>query len=159
MSSCSPAPPAPKNSQNLCNPLWRALASKPLNRLSSFKPFYKWEAMMNLHILSDPVSDFWKCPEKGFKKKLFTAFFSSEFCRQTRATIARHHTCGCSHTMKTTSNVVFISRKQLIAAVSAHVGAHTVMYCTVLYCTVLYCTVPNYVTTMDWNKNLCGSRY
>ena len=44
---------------------------------------------------------------------------------------------SCSHTMKTTSNVVFISREQLIAAVSAHVGTHTVMYCTVLYCTVL----------------------
>ena len=111
------------------------------------------------------------------------AFFSSEFCHQTCATIARRHTCGCSHTMKMTSNVVFISRKQLIAAVSTHVSAHTVMYCTVLYCTVLYCTVlyctvlyctvlyctvlyctvlyctvlyctvPNYITTTDWNKN------
>ena len=30
--SSSPAPPL-KNSQNLHNPLWRALASKPLNRL------------------------------------------------------------------------------------------------------------------------------
>ena len=49
---------------------------------------------MNLHILSDPVTDFWKCPKKGFKKMLFTAFFSSEFFRQTRTTIARRHTCG-----------------------------------------------------------------
>ena len=34
---------------------------------------------MNLHILSDPVSDFWKCPKKGLKKKIFlhclTIFF------------------------------------------------------------------------------------
>ena len=31
--------------------------------------------------------------KRGFKK-LFTVFFSSEFYHQTRATIARHHTCG-----------------------------------------------------------------
>ena len=24
--------------------------------------------MMDLHILSDPVTDFWKCPKKGLKK-------------------------------------------------------------------------------------------
>ena len=46
---------------------------------------------MNLHILSDPVSDFWKCPKKGFKKKLFMAFYP-----QTSATIARRHTWGLS---------------------------------------------------------------
>ena len=30
---------------------------------------------MNLHILSDPVSDFWKCPKKGILKKLFMVYF------------------------------------------------------------------------------------
>ena len=64
---------------NLCIPLWRALASKQLNRLSSFTPFYKWEAMMNLHILSDPVSDFWKCPKKGLKKSYLRHFLVPNF--------------------------------------------------------------------------------
>ena len=53
---------SPKNSQNLRNPLWRALASKPLNRWSSVTPFYKWEVMSSHHILSDLVSDFGKGP-------------------------------------------------------------------------------------------------
>ena len=52
------------------NPLWRALASKLLNQLSSVTPFYKWEAMSFHHILSDLVSDFGKGPKRGFKKKL-----------------------------------------------------------------------------------------
>ena len=30
--------------------------------------------MTDLHILSDPVTDFWKCPKKGFKNYLL-AFF------------------------------------------------------------------------------------
>ena len=33
--------------------------------------------MMDLHILSDPVADFWKCPKKGFKK-LFIGIFLSD---------------------------------------------------------------------------------
>ena len=96
--------------------------------------------MMNLHILSDTVSDFWKCPKKGFKKKLFTAFFSSEFYRQTSATIARRHTWGlCGNQlfliMKTTSKVVFITSEQLIA----NVWNWRLMTADKLYCTVLYC--------------------
>ena len=31
---------------------------------------------MDLHILSDPVKDFWKCPKKGFKKNYLLAFLS-----------------------------------------------------------------------------------
>ena len=73
--SCSPAPP-PKNSQNLCNPLWRALASKLLNRLSSVTPFYKWEAMSFHHILSDLVSDFGKGPKRGFNNFFKTYFLN-----------------------------------------------------------------------------------
>ena len=84
---------------------------------------------MNLHILSDPVSDFWKCPKKGFKKKLFTAFLVPNFtARHAPPSPGVTHVgwvaISCSHTMKTTSNVVFISREQLIAAVShAHCTA------------------------------------
>ena len=29
------------------------------------KPIWKLEAMMDLHLLSDPVTEFWKCPKKG----------------------------------------------------------------------------------------------
>ena len=65
----------PKNSQNLRNPLWRALASKPLNQLSSVTPFYKWEAMSFHHILLDLVSDFGKGPKRGFKKTCFKLIF------------------------------------------------------------------------------------
>ena len=32
--------------------------------------------MMDLHILLDPVTYFWKCPKKGFKKKLVGIFLS-----------------------------------------------------------------------------------
>ena len=35
--------------------------------------------MTNLHILSNPVSDFWKCPKKGFKKNIFLHFFTTFF--------------------------------------------------------------------------------
>ena len=32
--------------------------------------------MTDLHILSDPVTDFWKCPKKGFKKIIVGHFLS-----------------------------------------------------------------------------------
>ena len=32
--------------------------------------------MMDLHIFSDPVKDFWKCPKKGFIKIIFSHFLS-----------------------------------------------------------------------------------
>ena len=53
------------------------LASKPLNRLSSVTPFYKWEAMSFHHILSDLVSDFGKGPK---------SFFSSELAKSSQPT-------------------------------------------------------------------------
>ena len=31
--------------------------------------------MTDLHILSDPVKDFWKCPKKGVKKLFFGIFY------------------------------------------------------------------------------------
>ena len=102
--------------------------------------------MMNLHILSDPVSDFWNCPIKGFNKSYWRRFLVPNYAAghmppSPGVTHVGWVAISCSHTMKTTLNVVFISREQLIAAVSTHVGTHNVMYCTVLYCTVLYCTV------------------
>ena len=66
-SSCSPPP---KNLPNLCNPLQRALACKPLNQLWSVTQFYKWEAMIFHHKLSDLVSKFGKGPKRGFKNIL-----------------------------------------------------------------------------------------
>ena len=32
--------------------------------------------MTDLHILLDPVKDFWKCPKKGFKKYIVGHFLS-----------------------------------------------------------------------------------
>ena len=41
--------------------------------------------MTDLHILLDPVSDFLKCPKKGFNKMIFWHFFTTFFY-----TIGRH---------------------------------------------------------------------
>ena len=40
-------------------------------------PLYKKGVLgvHDLHIFSDPVTDFWKCPKKGFKKYFFCIFF------------------------------------------------------------------------------------
>ena len=47
---------------------WLLFKARPL-----FKTFFeKLESMTDLHILSDPVTDFWKCP------KLFLGIFLSE---------------------------------------------------------------------------------
>ena len=69
-------------------------------------------------------------------------FLSSKFCRNTRATIARRHTCGlggnqlfphyednfeCHLHIKGTAD----------CCCQCTCGAHTVMYCTVLYCAQL----------------------
>ena len=122
---------------NLHNPLWRALA------LKTTEPIVKFHT-----ILSDPVSDFWKCPKKGFKKKLFMAFFSSEFCHQTCATITQHHTLERERERVWSSAVPryeddFESRlhyertadcKCLKLAIDD--GGQTVLYCTVLWSTV-----------------------
>ena len=35
---------------------------------------WELEAMRGLHILSDPVTDFWKCPKKVLKKIIFFFF-------------------------------------------------------------------------------------
>ena len=46
------------------------VVSKPLNRLWSVTPFYKWEAMLFHHIFLDLVSNFGKGLKRGLKKKL-----------------------------------------------------------------------------------------
>ena len=35
--------------------------------------------MTDLHIILDPVSNFWKCPKKGFKKLFFYHVFFDTF--------------------------------------------------------------------------------
>ena len=144
-------PPPPTPPSKFSRQLHRALAPKPLNRLSSFTIFYKWEAMMNLHILSDPVSDFWKCPKKGFKKSYLWSFLVPNFtARHAPPSPGVTHVgwvaISCSLTMKTTLNVIFISREQLIADVGS-VNRWRRTYCTVLYCTVANCPESYHVTT------------
>ena len=48
--------------------------SKPLNRLWSVTPFYKWEAMIFHLIFSDLVSDFGKGPKRELKKTCLDLF-------------------------------------------------------------------------------------
>ena len=87
--------------------------------------------MTDLHILSDPVSNFWKCPKKGFLKSDFQHFLeqnvSSTFCHQTSSTCHTDTThgveYGVSHPLTPSSSPV------------------TALYCTVPYCIVLYCTI------------------
>ena len=110
---------------------------------------------MNLHILSDPVSDFWKCPKKGFKKSYLRRFLVPNFA-------ARHAppSPGVTHERERVwSSAVpsyednFESRlhyertadcKCLKLAIND--GGQTVLYCTVLYCTVVNCPIfiPHY---------------
>ena len=109
---------------------------------------------MNLHILSDPVSDFWKCPKKGFKKSYLWRFLVPNF-----AAIHVPPSPSVTHERereRVWSSAVpryeddFESRlhyertadcKCLKLAIDD--GGHTVLYCTVLYCTVLWSTVPS----------------
>ena len=51
------------------------VVSKPLNRLISVAPFYKWEAIIFHHIFSDLFCDFGKGPKRRFKKTLFWTYF------------------------------------------------------------------------------------
>ena len=98
--------------------------------------------MMNLHKLSDPVSDFWKCPKKGFKKKLFMVFLVPNFT-------ARHvpPSPGVTHVGWVAISCSSLWRR--LRKMSSLEGnswcrkwrlmtVHK-LYCTVLYCIVLYC--------------------
>ena len=93
--SSSSSPPL-KNSQNLCNPLWRALTSKPLNRLSSVTLFYKWEAM------SFQYFQIWflileRVPKGGLKKLVKNLF--SELAKSSQPTLE-------SSSIQTTEQIV-----------------------------------------------------
>ena len=46
-----------------------------LNLEHILRQFLKTRSMTDLHILSDPVTDFWKCPKKGLKKLFVWHFF------------------------------------------------------------------------------------
>ena len=75
--------------------------------------------MTNLHIFSDTVTDFLKCPKNGFKKVILGA---------TRLAAP-----------------VTLTPHRVEYEVSHHQTPSpypvTVLYCTVLYCTVMYCNV------------------
>ena len=92
--------------------------------------------MTDLHICSDPVSDFWKCPKKVFFKVIVGVFLkqnvSSTFCHQTSSTC---------HTDTTQSGIWSEPPPDTIPLSVLYC---TVLYCTVLYCTVLYCTILYY---------------
>ena len=155
--SCSSPPP--KNSQNLCNPLWRALASKPLNRLSSFTPFYKWEAMMNLHILSDPVSDFWKCPKKGFKKSYLRRFLVPNFTPRLAPPLpgVTHEAClviSCSSIWRRLQKSSSLRANSWLFEVDDRWRRTN---CTVLYCTVVNYQQPN-IGNQSWFKSVNHDR-
>ena len=109
--------------------------------------------MMNLHILSDPVSDFWKCPKKGFKKKLFMVFFSSEFYRQTSATITRRHTWGLSGNQLFPRYEDDFERRLHSEGTENFVGEVAIV---VVICGEMCGKIKK---LSDWNKNLCASRY
>ena len=100
--------------------------------------------MMNLHILSDPDSDFWKCPKKGLKKSYLWSFLVPNVdTRHAPPSPSVTHVAVPTlwRWLWMTSSYRGNSWLLLSAHMSAHILSCTVLYCTVLYCTVLYCTV------------------
>ena len=68
---CPPPPSATlKNSQNLhksSQPTLESSSIQTAEPIVKYHTILEMGAITDLHILSDPVSDFWKCPKKGFK--------------------------------------------------------------------------------------------
>ena len=59
--------------------------------------------MTDLHILSDLVKYFWKCPKKGFKKIILLAFFYQIYKTQFKhlkygMVVNWHKLCFCRYT-------------------------------------------------------------
>ena len=91
--------------------------------------------MTNLHILSDPVTDFRKCPKKRLFKSDFWHFLNNMLVPHSATRLAAPDTL-------TPHRVEYgVIRLQTPFSSSVTVLYCTVLYCTVLYCTVLYCTV------------------
>ena len=99
--------------------------------------------MTNLHILSDPVTGFWKCPKRGLKKVNLQNFFkqnvSSTFCHQTSST------CHIDTTQSGIWSDPPPGHHPPLLLLYCTVLYCTVLYCTVLYCIILYCTVLYYI--------------
>ena len=114
---------------------------------------------MNLHILSDPVSDFWKCPKNGLKKSYLQHFLVPNFVPDMRHHRPVSHIWLFPHDEDDFECCLHIEETADCCCQRTCRRTCRRTYCHVLYCTVLYCTVPNYVTTTDWNKKNCGSRY
>ena len=86
--------------------------------------------MTNLHILSDPVTDFWKCPKMGFKKIIYGIFLNKM--------LVPHSATRLAAPVTLTPHRVEYGVIHLQIPSSSPV---TVLYCNVLYCIILYCIV------------------
>ena len=85
---------------------------------------------MNLHILSDPVTYFWKCPKKGFLKSDFWHFLNKMLVPHSATRLAAPVTL-------TPHRVEY----GVIHPLTPSSWYCTVLYCNLLYYIVLYCTV------------------
>ena len=115
--------------------------------------------MTNLHILSDPVTDFWKCPKKGFKKVIFGVLFNKMLVPHSATRLAAPVTLtphrveyGVCHLLTPSSSPVTVLYCTVLYCTVLYC---TVLYCTVLYCTVLYCTVLYIATLPHCVQPLC----
>ena len=96
--------------------------------------------MTNLHILLDPVTDFRKCPKKGFKKSDFWRFLNNMLVPHSATRLAAPVTLT-SHRVEYGVICLQTPFSSPVTVLYCTVLYCTVLYCTVLYCTVLYCTV------------------
>ena len=88
--------------------------------------------MTNLHKLSDPVTDFWKCPIKGFSKSDFWHFLNKM--------LVPHSATRLAAPVTLTPHIVEYGVIHPLTTSSSPVTVLYSVYCTVLYCITLYCT-------------------
>ena len=114
--------------------------------------------MMNLHILSDPVSDFWKCPKKGFKKSYLWRFLVQHFS-------ARHAPPSPGITHEAYVAISCSSLWRWLRKSSSLRGNSWLQMFEVgdlwrsTNCTVLYCTVVNYPVFMSHHNYFLGKAH